>query len=78
MPPPGPRVCLPAEACTAVWPPALMGVHVWGAPCLSEALGWEPAPCRGAPPPYHLQALSRVAFYEVQLWMGPQLKLGPG
>ena len=49
MPPPGPRVCLPAEACTAVWPPALMGVHVWGAPCLSEGLGWEPAPCRGAP-----------------------------
>ena len=30
------------------------------------------------PPPCLLQALSRVAFYEVQLWVGPRLKLGPG
>lgn len=49
MPPPGPHVCLPAEACTAP-----MGVHVWGAPCLAEALGWELGACSGAltlPPP---------------------------
>lgn len=58
MLPPGPHVCLPAEACTAVWPPAPMGVHVWGAPCLSEALGWELGACSGAstlPPPGSLQ-----------------------
>ena len=49
MPPPGPHVCLPAEACTAP-----MGVHVWGAPCLAEAVGWELGACSEAltlPPP---------------------------